>query len=102
MCMVYAGAHVSGANYNPAVSLSLLLTHHLTVGKTAMYIVVQVLLSIFTSNRCIHTFDLIFCDIKQPYFVVFKPPRPLILRPVSSEVTITVRSLALKPTLYST
>ena len=42
MCVVYAGGHVSGANYNPAVSFSLLLTQHLTVGKTAMYIAVQV------------------------------------------------------------
>ena len=35
MCMIYAGAHVSGANYNPAVSFALFLTQHLTAAKTA-------------------------------------------------------------------
>ena len=29
MCMIYAGAHVSGANYNPAVSLVMLRNHQL-------------------------------------------------------------------------
>mmetsp|Transcript_27689 Transcript_27689/g.37914 ORF Transcript_27689/g.37914 Transcript_27689/m.37914 type:complete len:121 (-) Transcript_27689:213-575(-) len=38
MCLIYAGAHVSGANYNPAVSFAFFLINNLTLAKTAMYI----------------------------------------------------------------
>jgi aquaporin Z len=41
MSGVYAGAHVSGANFNPAVSFSLLLTKHMSFAKTITYTAVQ-------------------------------------------------------------
>ena len=41
MCMIYAGAHVSGANYNPAVSLALAITGNLTWPKAVIYMAVQ-------------------------------------------------------------
>ena len=41
MCMIYAGAHVSGANYNPAVSLALAITGNLPWPKAVIYMVVQ-------------------------------------------------------------
>ena len=42
MCMIYAGGHVSGANYNPAVSFALALTSNLEWPKAMMYMGVQV------------------------------------------------------------
>lgn len=37
MCLVYAGAHISGANYNPAVSLSLFMRKALTMNEMLGY-----------------------------------------------------------------
>ena len=42
MCMIYAGAHVSGANYNPAVSFALALTGNLPWLSFVWYSVVQI------------------------------------------------------------
>jgi aquaporin Z len=43
MVMVYMGGHVSGAHYNPAVSLAVLLRGKLTIPDFILYIVSQVL-----------------------------------------------------------
>ena len=43
MVMVYMGGHVSGAHYNPAVSLALLMRGKLTPGDFGAYVVMQVL-----------------------------------------------------------
>jgi aquaporin Z len=43
MVMVFAGGHVSGGHYNPAVSLAVLLRRKLTTNECAAYVVVQVL-----------------------------------------------------------
>jgi aquaporin Z len=43
MVMVFAGGHVSGGHYNPAVSLAVLLRRKLSPGDAAGYVVVQVL-----------------------------------------------------------
>jgi len=41
MVMVYMGGHVSGAHYNPAVSLAVLLRGKITPAEFAMYVVSQ-------------------------------------------------------------
>src|SRR6476619_7037990 len=41
MVMVYMGGHVSGAHYNPAVSLAVLLRGKMTSAEFAMYVVSQ-------------------------------------------------------------
>jgi len=46
MCFVYAGAHVSGANYNPAVSFALGLRGVLPWKDAAMYMLVQLTASV--------------------------------------------------------
>jgi aquaporin Z len=45
MCFIYAGAHVSGANYNPAVSFALALRGALPWTHFACYAIVQLLAS---------------------------------------------------------
>ncbi|MCC6166940.1 MAG: aquaporin [Caldilineaceae bacterium] len=41
MVMVYAGGHISGGHYNPAVTLAVLMRGKTTVNDAAIYIVVQ-------------------------------------------------------------
>src|SRR5690242_21253184 len=41
MVMVYAGGHISGAHYNPAVSLGILIRGKLNVGDFIPYIIAQ-------------------------------------------------------------
>jgi len=43
MCMIFAGAHISGAHYNPAVTLAVLLRGRISLKDSVAYIVVQVL-----------------------------------------------------------
>lgn len=40
--MIYAGGHISGAHYNPAVTLAVLLRGRISVGQAIPYIVVQI------------------------------------------------------------
>ena len=42
MCMVFAGAHVSGAHYNPAVTLAVLLRGRMSLKEGLPYMIVQV------------------------------------------------------------
>lgn len=46
MVMVYAGGHVSGAHYNPAVTLGVFLRGKATAAELVGYIVVQILAAI--------------------------------------------------------
>src|SRR6202158_1880225 len=41
MVMVYAGGHISGGHYNPAVTLSVLVRRRIAVGDAFMYWIVQ-------------------------------------------------------------
>lgn len=49
MIMVYAGGHISGGHYNPAVSTGALLRGKLSSGDFPMYIIAQVLGAIVAS-----------------------------------------------------
>ena len=42
MVMIFAGAHVSGAHYNPAVTLAVLLRGRITLKEGIPYMIVQV------------------------------------------------------------
>jgi aquaporin Z len=42
MCMIFAGAHVSGAHYNPAVTLAVLLRGRISLRESLPYVIVQV------------------------------------------------------------
>ena len=46
MIMVYAGGHISGAHYNPAVSLAVMLRGKATAAEMVSYWVVQVLAAV--------------------------------------------------------
>ena len=41
MVLVYAGGHISGAHYNPAVTLGVLIRGKLNVGDAVPYILAQ-------------------------------------------------------------
>jgi len=43
MCMIFAGAHVSGAHYNPAVTLAVLLRGRMSIAEAIPYMIVQVI-----------------------------------------------------------
>ena len=49
MVMVYAGGHISGAHYNPAVSLAVMLRGKATAGEMAAYWVVQIVGAVLAS-----------------------------------------------------
>jgi aquaporin Z len=42
MVMVYAGGHISGAHYNPAVTLAILIRGKITTNEAVIYMLVQV------------------------------------------------------------
>ena len=46
MVMVFAGGHVSGAHYNPAVTLAVLMRGKTTVNEAVIYIVVQLVAAV--------------------------------------------------------
>jgi aquaporin Z len=54
MVMVFAGGHISGAHYNPAVTLAILLRGKISVGEAAIYMIVQVMGSIVASLTVIY------------------------------------------------
>ena len=43
MCMIFAGAHVSGAHYNPAVTLAVLLRGRMSLKEGVSYVIVQII-----------------------------------------------------------
>jgi aquaporin Z len=43
MMVIYIGAHVSGAHYNPAVTLALMLQKSISPIETARYITAQII-----------------------------------------------------------
>jgi len=43
MCMIFAGAHVSGAHYNPAVTLAVLLRGRIPLKEAVAYVIVQII-----------------------------------------------------------
>ncbi|PTR02144.1 aquaporin Z [Nitrosomonas nitrosa] len=43
MVMVYAGGHISGAHYNPAVTLAVMLRGRCSIAETPLYMIAQVL-----------------------------------------------------------
>src|ERR1700732_719189 len=43
MVMIFAGGHISGGHYNPAVSLAVLLRGKISVGDAISYMIAQIL-----------------------------------------------------------
>jgi len=49
LCMVFAGAHVSGAHYNPAVTLAVLLRGRISIAEGISYMIAQIVAAIVAS-----------------------------------------------------
>lgn len=49
MVMVYMGGHVSGAHYNPAVTLAVLMRRRITGGEAGAYVVAQLVGSVLAA-----------------------------------------------------
>src|ERR1700733_865943 len=43
MVMIYAGGHISGAHYNPAVTLAVLIRRKISVAEAIGYMIVQII-----------------------------------------------------------
>src|SRR4249920_3799049 len=43
MVMIYAGGHISGAHYNPAVTLAVLIRGKISAGEALPYMIVQII-----------------------------------------------------------
>src|SRR6185436_7498112 len=41
MVMIYAGGHISGAHYNPAVTLAVLIRHRISAQEAVIYMICQ-------------------------------------------------------------
>jgi aquaporin Z len=54
MVMIFAGGHISGAHYNPAVTLAVLLRGKISGGEAVVYMIVQVLGSIAAALTVIY------------------------------------------------
>ncbi|XP_042498328.1 probable aquaporin NIP-type [Macadamia integrifolia] len=63
MVMVYSVGHISGAHFNPAVTLTFAIFRHFPWGQVPLYMLAQVLGSIFASG----TLSLVF-DVKPKHF----------------------------------
>jgi len=49
MCMIFAGAHISGAHYNPAVTLAVFLRGKISLSEAVPYAIVQIIAAIAAS-----------------------------------------------------
>ena len=49
MVMIFAGGHISGGHYNPAVTLAVLLRGKITLGDAVPYMIVQILGAVVAS-----------------------------------------------------
>jgi aquaporin Z len=66
MVMIFAGGHISGAHYNPAVTLAVLLRKKISSGDAIIYMVVQVIAAIvaaliarwYSGSKEVFTMDL--------------------------------------------
>jgi aquaporin Z len=54
MVMIFAGGHISGGHYNPAVTLAVLLRGKISGGEAIVYMIVQVLGSIVAALAVIY------------------------------------------------
>ena len=54
MVMVYMGGHISGAHYNPAVTLGALMTGNIDGGEAVKYMVVQVVAALVAAFVSMH------------------------------------------------
>ena len=54
MVMVFAGGHISGAHYNPAVTLAVLIRGRISIGEAISYMIAQVIGAVVASYTAIY------------------------------------------------
>lgn len=69
MIMVYAGGHISGGHYNPAVTLAVLIRGRISVAEAIPYMIVQVIGAVAAA----FTVKYLIGDDKMPAAVVANP-----------------------------
>jgi aquaporin Z len=57
--LIYAGGHVSGAHYNPAVTLAFFIRGKISVREGALYLAVQLLGAVCASLIAVNLFDVV-------------------------------------------
>ncbi|WP_308163130.1 aquaporin [Nocardia alni] len=51
MTMIYAGGHISGGHYNPAVTMAVLVRGRITVGRAVGYWIAQAVAGVIAGAR---------------------------------------------------
>ena len=69
MIMVYAGGHISGGHYNPAVTLAVLIRGRITVADAIPYMIVQVI----GAAAAAFTVKYLIGDVKMPAEAIANP-----------------------------
>ena len=85
MVMIYMGGHVSGAHYNPAVTIAVLMQKKIDTKDAGMYIVFQVLGSIAAAVVAYIITGNTFAPSPNPNASRFTPTIPVIAPPNGSK-----------------
>src|ERR1700752_554455 len=56
--MIYAGGHISGAHYNPAVTLSILVRGRIKMQEALVYMVMQIAGAVLAAIITAHFFEI--------------------------------------------
>jgi aquaporin Z len=73
MVMVYMGGHVSGAHYNPAVTLAVLMRGKIKANEAMVYMLVQILGAIVAAFLCHLIFGHTFAPAPDKSLNILKP-----------------------------
>lgn len=73
MVMVYMGGHISGAHYNPAVTLAVLVRGRIKMNEAIMYMVIQILGAIVAAVGYYLVYGKTAAPAPAPGFNIIKP-----------------------------
>ena len=73
MVMIYMGGHISGAHYNPAVTLAVLVRGKIKAGEAMMYMIVQIIGAVVAAVMYYLIYHKTAAPAPDPHFNILKP-----------------------------